>query len=381
MKRTLSILALLLFSFAITSVALAGEDRIPSKGFAIFSADGNFEPFDFDRHPVGEYDVLIEILYAGICHSDLHHAWNDWNPETYPIVPGHEIAGRVVQVGGKVTKFKVGDYAGVGCLVNSCGECYFCLADQEQYCTIKRVLTYGQKDPFHDDEITRGGYSSNIVLTEKFAIKIPANAQMEKVAPLLCAGITPYSPIKYTGVAKGDKVAVAGFGGLGHMAVQYMVALGAEVTVFDITEDKRTDAKNMGAAQYVNVNNSDELRGLENTFSVIISTIPAKYDPVMYMRMLQLDGQLVILGLPAFRDMPSVTIGALLGQGQKKIMGSQIGGIKETQEMLDYSVANNIYPEVEIIEASGPAIDQAYKKVLAGEVKFRYVIDMSALKK
>lgn len=380
MKRILTIAVFILFVLVAGAPAMSKEARIPAKGFAIFSADGNFKPFEFDRHPVGEHDVLIKIMYAGICHSDLHHAWNDWNPETYPIVPGHEIAGRVVQVGGKVTKFKVGDYAGVGCLVNSCGECYFCLTDQEQYCTTKRVLTYGQKDPFHDNEITRGGYSNNIVLTEKFAIKIPANAQMEKVAPLLCAGITPYSPIQYTGVAKGDKVAVAGFGGLGHMALQYMVALGAEATVFDITEDKRADAENMGAVKYVNVNNPDELKGLDNTFSVVICTIPAKYDPLMYMRMLQLDGQLVILGLPAFKDMPNVTIGALIGQGRKKIMGSQIGGIKETQEMLDYSVANNIYPEIEKIEATGPAIDQAYKKILAGEVKFRYVIDMSTLK-
>lgn len=380
MKRILTITVFILFMLVAALPAMAREARIPAKGFAIFSANGNFEPFEFERHTVGEHDVLIEIMYAGICHSDLHHARNDWNPENYPIVPGHEIAGRVVKVGGKVTKFKVGDYAGVGCLVNSCGECYFCLAGQEQYCTTKRVLTYGQKDPFHDNEITRGGYSNNIVLTEKFAIKIPANAQMEKVAPLLCAGITPYSPIKYTGVAKGDKTAVAGFGGLGHMALQYMVALGAEVTVFDISEDKRADAESMGAVKYVNINNPDELKGLDNTFSVIISTIPAKYDPVMYMRMLQLNGQLVILGLPAFKDMPNVTIGALIGQGQKKIMGSQIGGMNETQEMLDYSVANNIYPEIEIIEATGPAIDKAYQKILAGEVKFRYVIDMSTLK-
>jgi uncharacterized zinc-type alcohol dehydrogenase-like protein len=320
--------------------------------------------------------VLIETLYAGICHSDIHHAHEDWRKETYPMVPGHEIAGLVVQVGKNVSKFKVGDYAGVGCLVNSCGECEYCKKGDEQYCD-KRVLTYASKDIFHNNELTQGGYSNNIVVSEKFTIKIPKTAQLEKVAPLLCAGITTYSPLKFTHVKKGDKVAIAGFGGLGHMAVQYAVAFGAEVTVFDITENKRQDALKMGAVKYVNVRNPEELKGLDSSFRVIISTIPAKYDPAMYLKMLKMDGDMVVLGLPAKENTPSVDIGTMIWQARRKIYGSQIGGISETQEMLDYSVANNIYPKVEIIPIQ--KLDEAYRKVLDGEVRFRYVIDMKSL--
>lgn len=355
----------------------SGPVSVRAKGYALFSKDGKFAPYEFERHAVGDTDVRLEILFAGICHSDLHHAWEDWRKETYPMVPGHEIAGRVVTVGKNVTKFKVGDYAGVGCLVNSCGECEHCNKGDEQYCE-KRVLTYAAKDIYHNDEITQGGYSNNIVVSEKFAIKIPKNAQLEKVAPLFCAGITTYSPIRFTNVNKGDDVAVAGFGGLGHMALQYAVALGARVTVFDITENKRQDALKMGAAKYVNVNNSEELKGLNDSFRVIISTIPAKYDPAMYLKMLRMDGELVVLGLPAKQNTPSIDLATFVFSSRRKIYGSQIGGIRETQEMLDYSVEKNIYPRVEIIPVQ--KLDEAYRKVLAGEVKFRYVIDMSTLK-
>ncbi len=365
-----------LFFIAMVTQAAAQNNRISAKGYALFSKDGQFTPHEFDRHAVGDNDVLIQILYAGICHSDLHHARAEWREETYPMVPGHEIAGRVVKTGDKVTKFKVGDYAGVGCLVNSCGKCEHCQKGEEQYCD-KRVLTYAAKDIFHDNELTQGGYSSNIVLSEKFAIKIPENAPLEKVAPLFCAGITTYSPLKFTHVQQGDRVAIAGFGGLGHMAVQYAVALGAEVTVFDITENKRQDALNMGVVKYVNVRNAEELKGLDNSFRVIISTIPAKYDPAMYLGMLQLDGEMVVLGLPARENVPSIDIGTLIWKARRKIYGSQIGGIPETQEMLEYSVAHDIYPRVEIIPIQ--KLDEAYAKVLAGEVKFRYVIDMSTL--
>jgi len=377
MKRIFSMILLLVFAFFAT--AIAQEKRIPAKGFAVFSGDGQFKPFEFTRHAVGDNDIEIKILYAGICHSDLHHVRQDWGKEEFPMVPGHEIAGRVVKVGKNVTKFKVGDMAGVGCMVNSCGECEFCKEDKEQYCK-GVVMTYHGHDQFHNNERTQGGYSNNIVLTANFAIKVPANAKIEKVAPLLCAGITTYSPIHAVGVKKGDKVGVAGFGGLGHMAVQYMVALGAEVTVFDITEDKRADAKRLGAVRYVNVNNPEDLKGLDNTMSFIISTIPQKYDPSMYMKMLKLDGQLCIVGLPATANAPSIRIDQFVWQGGRKVFGSQIGGIKETQEMLDYSVANNIYPEVEVIKADGADITAAYQKVLDGKVKFRYVIDMSTLK-
>lgn len=373
------VLYLMLFAVMTICSAAYAQKELTAKGFAIKEKGGTFQPYTFSRHGVGDDEIQIEILYAGVCHSDVHHTREDWGKEEYPLVPGHEIAGRVVKVGKNVTKFKAGDYAGVGCMVNSCGKCEYCKAGKEQYCK-DVVMTYHDHDQFHNNETTQGGYSNTIVLTEKFAIKIPANAQIEKVAPLLCAGVTTYSPIKYAGVKKGDKVGVAGFGGLGHMAVQYLVKLGADVTVFDITEDKRADALRLGATKYVNVRDTTQIKGLENSLCFIISTIPANYDPSMYLKMVNIDGQFAIVGLPPNASMPTFTVASLIWQGNRKVFGSQIGGIAETQEMLDYSVANNLYPEVEIIDPKAAAIDNAYKKVLAGEVKFRYVIDMKTLK-
>ncbi|MCM1371488.1 MAG: NAD(P)-dependent alcohol dehydrogenase [Bacteroides sp.] len=358
----------------------ADNTRIPAKGFAVYEAKGHFKPYEFSRHAVGDNDIQIEILYAGICHSDLHHVFADWGTEEYPMVPGHEIAGRVVAVGKNVTKFKVGDYAGIGCMIGSCRHCEACEHDMEQYCEEGAVMTYHGIDRFNGNEHTQGGYSDTYVVAEDFAIKVPANAKMEKVAPLLCAGITSYSPIMQAGVKKGDKVGIAGFGGLGHMGVQYAVSLGAEVTVFDITEDKRADAMRMGAVRYVNVNNPEELKGLDGTFDFILSTIPAKYEPAMYLKMLKLNGQLGIVGIPAFRNMPALTVADIVFQGSRRVFGSQIGGIKETQEMLGYSVEHDIYPKVEIIHADGEEIDKAYQNVQDGKVKFRYVIDMKTLK-
>lgn len=375
------ILTLTFVIFVMTLFAQSNGTRIPAKGFAVYEEKGNFKPYEFTRHAVGDNDIQIEIMYAGICHSDLHHVFGDWGKEEYPMVPGHEIAGRVITVGKNVQKFEVGDYAGIGCMIGSCRHCDACKHDLEQYCEEGAIMTYHGIDRYNDNEHTQGGYSNTYVVAEDFAIKIPQNADMSKVAPLLCAGITSYSPIMQAGVKKGDKVGIAGFGGLGHMGVQYAVSLGAEVTVFDITEDKREDALRMGAVRYVNVNHLDELKGLEKEFDFILSTIPAKYEPVMYMKMLKLDGQLGIVGLPAFHNMPVLTVADLVVPGaRRKVFGSQIGSIKETQEMLDYSVANNIYPEVEIIEANGKLIDEAYQNVLNGKVKFRYVIDMQTLK-
>jgi uncharacterized zinc-type alcohol dehydrogenase-like protein len=363
---------------AATARAQTEAGRIPSRGYALYSADGTFQPYAFSRHAVGDNDILIDILYAGICHSDLHHARQDWRPETYPMVPGHEILGRVSQVGAKVTKFQVGDYAGVGCMVNSCGECEHCRKGEEQYCDQKKaVMTYASKDVFHGGEPTQGGYSNNIVVSERFAIKVPADAKLEAVAPLMCAGITTYSPLRYAKVSQGDKVAVAGFGGLGHMAVQYAVSFGAEVTVFDVSEDKRSYALTMGAARFVNVTNPAEMQGLDNTFRVILTTIPARYDLLSYLKMLKVDGDLVVLGVPAKKDVSSIDIDQFVWAGRRKVYGSQIGGIQETQEMLDYSVAHNIYPRVEVIPIQ--RLDEAYRKVVDGQVKFRYVIDISTL--
>ena len=353
------------------------DGRIKSRGFAAVSANMDFKYHEFTRHAVGSNDVLIEILYAGICHSDIHMV--EGKSSSTPLVVGHEIAGRVIQVGSAVTKFKVGDFAGVGCMVNSCGECESCLDNLEQYCLNRAVFTYGSRDRFHNNEITQGGYSDNIVVSEDFAILIPDNAELDKAAPLLCAGITTYSPIRAMNVQKEEKIGIAGFGGLGSMAVKYAVKLGAEVTVFDITEDKRQDALNMGAVKYVNVNNPDDLKNLNNTLNYVISTIPAYYDVNMYMSMLKRGGTMCILGLPRSSKMP--TLIAMVGQhGSKKLFGSLIGGIKETQEMLNYSIENNIYPTVEIIKADAQTISEAYRKVIDGKVKFRYVIDMRSIK-
>ena len=382
MKRILFPLVML----ALTFVAAKAQDnqRVPAKGFAVDSAEGHFHPYEFTRHAVGDNDILIEILYAGICHSDLHAAWNEHTAHgiqgVYPMVPGHEIAGRVVKVGKNVTKFKAGDQAGVGCMVNACGHCTYCNMDKEQFCENGTTFTYNSIDRYHDNEPAMGGYSNNIVVSEDFAIRIPEGADMKRVAPLLCAGVTTWSPIHFSRVKKGDKAGVAGYGGLGHMAVQYLVNLGADVTVFDITEEKRADAIRMGASRYVNVNNTGELKGLNNTFDFIISTIPANYNPLLYARMLKMEsGEMAVVGLPEAANI-NVSDMIMGGAAHRKVYGSLIGGIKETQEMLDYSIAHNIYPEVEIIPADAATIDKAYRNVQDGKVKFRYVIDMSTLK-
>jgi alcohol dehydrogenase (NADP+) len=364
----------------LTCINAQNKKRIPTQGLAVFEKNGKFQPYQFSRHAMGDHDIHIKILYAGICHSDLHHVRAEWGKEEFPMVPGHEIVGKVVKVGKNVTKFKKGDYAGIGCMIGSCRACEACKHDHEQYCEQGPVMTYHGIDRYNNNEHTQGGYSKDYVVAEDFAIKISSHAQMEKVAPLLCAGITTYSPIKFAGVKKGDKVGVAGFGGLGHMAVQYAVAIGAEVTVFDITEDKREDAHKLGVKRYVNVTDTEDMKNLNNSFDFIISTIPTQYDMNMYLKMLKYDGQMAIVGLPAFATMPTISLDKFIWHGNRKIFGSQIGGIKETQEMIDYSIKNNIYPQVQKINAEGKLIDEAYQNIIDGKVKFRYVIDISTLK-
>ena len=377
-KRNLLLIAGLLLAVA-TSQAQQSNDRIPAKGFAFHAEDGHFHDYEFTRHPIGDNDVQIKILYAGICHSDIHEAEGIKERNGAPCVLGHEIAGEIIAVGKNVTKFKVGDYAGVGCMVNSCGSCSMCDADKEQFCENSTTFTYDYPDKYHGGELSQGGYSDNIVVSERFAISIPKEADMKRIAPLLCAGGTTWSPIRFSNVQKGQKVAVAGYGGLGHMAVQYLVDLGADVTVFDITEEKRGDALRMGASRYVNVNKEEEMKGLANSFDFILSTIPANFTPIMYARMLKMGGELAIVGLDGKAEIN--TLQMILTAAHRKVYASLIGGIKETQEMLDYSVAHDIYPEVEIIPADAAAIDEAYKNVLDGKVKFRYVIDMSTMNK
>lgn len=377
MKKVL--LSAIAFVLALGGAGAQENDRIPARGFAYHAEDGHFHDFNFTRHAIGDNDIQIRIMYAGICHSDLHEAEKIKDTGGEPCVLGHEIAGEVIAVGRNVTKFKVGDYAGVGCLVNSCGHCTYCGMDKEQYCEDGLVPTYNNPDVYHGGELTQGGYSDNIVVSERFALSIPKEADMKRVAPLLCAGVTTWSPIHFSKVEKGQKTAVAGFGGLGHMAVQYLADLGADVTVFDITEEKRADAARLGASRYVNVKNPGEMDGMENTFDFILSTIPANFKPMEYMRMLKAErGELAVVGLDAEASLP--TLPMILTAAHRKVYASMIGGIRETQEMLDYSVEHGIYPEVEIIPASAEAIDEAYRNVADGKVKFRYVIDMSTMK-
>lgn len=377
MKKYLNIV--FVFAIAVCGTVNAQDNRVPAKGMAKFSKEGGFKEFEFTRRSVGDNDVLIEILYSGICHSDVHSSRGEWAfGARYPVVPGHEIVGKVTRVGKNVTKFKIGDYAGVGNVIHTCGKCDNCKSGQEQFCYNGVTFTYGAEDRYHDNEKMYGGYSSNYVIDERYAFTIPANADIKKIGPLMCAGITVYNPIQFSGVKKGDTIAVAGFGGLGHLAVKYAVAIGAKVTVFDITENKRKDALDMGAVSYVNVNKPDELKGLQDKFTFIISTIPAKYDPMLYVGMLKRNGDMAIVGQPASDQSPKIDVTSLPFFAHKKIYGSLIGGIALTQEAIDYSVKNNIYPDVEVITPN--QLDTAFDKVVAGEVKFRYVLDVKSLK-
>ena len=349
--------------------------RISAKGFAVAHKSDTFKPFEFSRHALGKGDILIEILYAGICHSDIHSARSEWHEGIYPMVPGHEIAGRVVAVGSEVSKFKVGDYAGVGCMVNSCGECEPCKKSHEQFCSNGTIFTYDCKDHIHGGEPTYGGYSNNIVVSEKFAVTVPKDAPLDKVAPLLCAGITTYSPLKFSGVKNGSKVGVAGFGGLGVMAVKYALQMGAGVSVFARNKNKEADALKMGAkALYT----TDKLGEVKERFDLIISTIPTEYEPMDYVSLLAYGGEFCVVGLPPTEVCPNINIASLVFAGHRRVYGSVIGGMKETQEMLDFSLKHKIYPETEIISAD--KIDEAYEKLTTGKAKFRYVIDMETLK-
>jgi uncharacterized zinc-type alcohol dehydrogenase-like protein len=354
------------------------EGCIHSKGYAAMDSEGKMIPYTFERKPVGENDILIEILYCGICHSDIHYVFNHWERSVYPCLPGHEIIGKVTQTGKNVSKFKVGENVGVGCMVNACGECDMCKAGQEQFCQNgKTVYTYNSADWEDNGKNTLGGYSDNIVVNEDFVIRIPENAPLEKIAPILCAGITTYNPLKAAGVKSGDKVAIAGFGGLGHMAVQYAISFGAEVVVFDRTEDKRELASQLGAVKYVNINNAEDIASIPNNyFDVILSTIGSHYDLSLYLNKLKIGGDFAIVGIPANWDAPTININTL--PYNKRVWRSLIGGIPETQEVIDYSVEHGIYPMVEIIAVD--KVNEAFKNVIDGEIHFRYVMDMKTLK-
>ncbi|MDE5599756.1 MAG: NAD(P)-dependent alcohol dehydrogenase [Ureaplasma sp.] len=348
--------------------------KIKCKAKAVMNKDNlKFQDFEFERRALKPNDILIEIKYAGICHSDIHTVREEWgNKNFWPIVPGHEIAGTVIAIGENVKKFKIGDNAGVGCMVDSCRECASCKEGYEQECN-KAIFTYNSINVFADNEITYGGYSNKIVIDADFAIKVPKDAPLQYVAPLMCAGITTYAPLSFSKVKKGQKVAVAGFGGLGLMAVKYALKMGAEVYVFARNKNKEEFAKKLGVKKLY-----DSTKNVEERFDLIISTIPTKYDVIPYIRLLKHGGELGIVGVPPANDEWNLNTSSFIFNGSRKVYGSLIGGIDLTQEMLNYSLKHKIYPEIEIIDPN--QIDEAYDKLTSGKAKFRYVIDMSKLK-
>jgi alcohol dehydrogenase (NADP+) len=346
---------------------------ISVKGYGAESKISPIAPIKFERRNVGANDVLVDITYCGVCHSDIHMARSEWGPAVYPIVPGHEIVGRITQVGADVTKFKVGDLAGVGVFVDSCRTCSCCKSGMEQYCDEGMTPTY---NGFYRDGVTPtfGGYSSNYVVDEKYVLHIPFTSQLEAVAPLLCAGITTYSPLRYAGVGKGHKVAVLGLGGLGHMAVKFAASFGAEVTMLSTSPSKEADAKRLGAHHFVLTTDKDQMKPLKNHFDFILNTVASVHDVNMYLDLLKVDGKMLLVGIPPEDN----RIGAAkLISKRRSIVGSMIGGIQETQEMLDYCAAHNIVSDVEIIEMKD--INEAYERILKSDVKYRFVIDMKTL--
>ncbi|NKB81291.1 MAG: alcohol dehydrogenase catalytic domain-containing protein [Nitrospirales bacterium] len=344
---------------------------LSTKGYAAMSAGAVLQPFTFTRRMVGPHDILIKIRYCGICHSDIHQVKDEWGGSIYPMVPGHEIVGTVIQVGSDVTKFHEGETVGVGCFVDSCRTCASCTQGLEQYCEEGMTLTYNGHDKNGDP--TYGGYSSQIVVDEQYGLKIPQALSLEGVAPLLCAGITTYSPLRQWGIGKGHKLAVVGLGGLGHMAVKLGYALGADVTVFSQSEKKRDDAKRLGAIDYAATAQEGAFARFSRTFDFIIDTISAPHDYNAYLDLLKTDGTLILVGVP---DQPISIEAFSLILRRRRVVGSLIGGIQETQEMLDFCGEQGIVSDVEVIQLS--QINEAYDRIIRGDVRFRFVIDLEA---
>lgn len=346
---------------------------IPTKGYAAQNATSGLAPWDFDRRTTGPHDVLIEIRYCGVCHTDIHFVRNDWGISMYPLVPGHEIVGIITGIGDQVTKFKEGDTVGVGCLVDSCRTCDNCNKGLEQYCLNGMVLTYSwyERD---GKTVTYGGYSDQIVVNEDFVVHIDDALPLAKVAPLLCAGITTYSPFKKWGIGKGHKVGVVGLGGLGHMAVKFGVSFGAEVTVLSTSPAKEEDAGRLGAHNFLFTKDELQVKKVAGYFDYIIDTVASAHDYNLYVNMLKTDATLICLGVPP--DPIKIAAFPLLFQ-RRNVAGSIIGGIAETQEMLDYCAEHDITADVEVIDIN--SIDQAYERMERSDVKYRFVIDMSTL--
>ena len=348
---------------------------LPTLSYAASSAKAPLAPYRFERRDPRDHDVVIDILYCGVCHSDVHTVRDEWGQGKYPIVPGHEIIGRVTAVGKGVTKFKVGDMAGVGCMVDSCRECASCKEDLEQFCEKGATFTYASKDR-HDGSATQGGYSSQVVVDEAFTLHISDKLDPAAAAPLLCAGITTYSPLKHWKVGKGSKVGVVGLGGLGHMALKLAHAFGATVVQFTTSESKRADALRLGADDVVLSNNAEQMKAHAGTFDFILDTVSAKHDLDVYLQMLKREGTMTLVGVP---DKPAELAAGALIFGRRSLAGSLIGGIAETQEMLDFCAEHGIVSDIEKIDIQD--INEAYERMLKSDVKYRFVIDMASLKK
>lgn len=346
---------------------------IATKGYAAQNAQSDLKPWSFERREVGPHDVQFDIQFCGVCHSDLHQIKNDWGEGIFPMVPGHEIVGKVIKVGEHVKKFKVGDLAGTGCLVDSCRTCENCQDGLEQFCLNGMTGTYNSLEQDKKTP-TYGGYSNTIVVNEDFVLHISDKLSLAAAAPLLCAGITTYSPLRYWKVGKGHKLAVLGLGGLGHMAVKFGVAFGAEVTVLSTSPAKEVDAKELGAHHFVVTKDATQLANVVGSFDFILDTVSAPHDINMYLSLLKTNGVHICVGVPPTPyDLHAFS---LIG-GRKSLVGSLIGGLPETQEMLDYCAANNIVSEIEIIDIKD--IHAAYDRMLKGDVRYRFVIDMATL--
>ena len=350
---------------------------IATRAFAATASDKPLTPYSFERRDPGPDDVAIQIKYAGVCHSDLHIVKNDLGNTTYPIVPGHEIAGVVTAVGQNVTRFKVGDRVGVGCMVDSCRQCKPCQEGEEQYCVPGMTQTYGSPDPKGagvDQKITQGGYSSAIVVDQDFVLRIPDSLPLDAAAPLLCAGITTYSPLKTWGVGPGSKVAVVGLGGLGHMAVKLAAAMGAEVTVLSTSDRKRADAERMGAKYFLINSDKEAMKAAAETFDLIINTVSATHEISGHLQLLAKDGTMVMLGLTT-EGLPVFAMPLLWRR--RRVAGSLIGGIRETQEMLDFCAEHGIACDIETIAPD--QINEAYERMLKSDVRYRFVIDVEKM--
>ena len=345
--------------------------------YAASSATTPFTPFSFERRPPGPLDVAMDILHCGVCHSDLHTARGEWGGTVYPCVPGHEIVGRVTAVGNLVSKFKVGDFAGVGCMVDSCQHCKPCADGLEQYCENGFTGTYNAEDKVSGG-ITYGGYSSHIVVRESFVLRVShAESELAAVAPLLCAGITTYSPLREWKVGTGHKVGIVGLGGLGHMGVKIAAAMGAHVVLFTTSADKREDALRLGAKEVVVSKNEAEMAAHANSFDFILNTVAAPHSLDAFLVLLKLDGTMTLVGAPATPH-PSPGVFNLIMK-RRRLAGSLIGGIRETQEMLDFCAQHNIVSDIEVIRMDG--IEQAFDRMLKSDVRYRFVIDMATLSK